>query len=968
MPTYASLVKISNLPAATLPTTPGTNLAVLSQGSDGLAYKISINDFVSGATASSFTIGTATVTGNASVGGTLGITGAVSLSSTLSVTGTSTLGTVNASGIVTLSSAGTALVVTNDATVGGALGVTGTGTFAGSLIAGNAGAAPITLSSGIISVPASQSLSIRLTTAAQTITFGAPSAGLGQSLTVTPNSNGNSLFGAAPSDVLVSNRLTVTTLRTVGTTVALSGTVTPTAFSGTGSTATVTFATIAGIVIPVGSTITITGATPAGYNTTNATVTASTLTTVSWASTATGALSVAGSMAYNIASPRIVSMQTNWSGTAAAGTQWYPYTFGVPSDTADTGNTGSGAPLMYLSHNWGGAAKGSKQGLRMALTHTSTTNDPQVPGVVNQQHVAGEFWGTTAFNAGGTGSASLAAGSFYGLNPQILLQQGATNWRLANALGEVNLAVYASSRTLTLGGTVTAGDTLSLQFTSADIVGSPVTVSWTTGASQTLPMVANNLVTAIMANAALTNAKISAARSGSVVTIYWDTNLAALTITPSLSGGATETMTLGTAVPGASVDVKLMGSLIRLAEDTAPPEQDSAFLLMTGQPGSGTAGLFNNGLVFGGLNGYGGEWSWHAGSTMIGVGLSNSYGGSGKTNPLIPNLAKYGIDYKNIAFAGNGGAVMRWSGGSISDTGGLFVGGYTVAATSTALVIDAAGRTATSVALASGGGGGAGVATSNYFIGDVGFDDYGGVYRVATVNTSTGAVATFTTLVSPAYTSGAAPANPLTVSGGSGANWTVNATWPSAAVVQIQASGNATIFGNATTPITPTSAGTTYTPNVQILATGAAASSATARFSANANGSRIALVKSRNASIGGHTAVQSADDLGRFEWYGDDGTDYLAGARVSAIVDGAVSAGVVPTALVSYTAASGSTPTERFRIGSDGILQGAAPSWSANGAVATVLTGIGPTGSHTTVQEWFTVKNAAGVTRYIPAF
>ncbi len=41
---------------------------------------------------------------------------------------------------------------------------------------------------------------------------------------------------------------------------------------------------------------------------------------------------------------------------------------------------------------------------------------------------------------------------------------------------------------------------------------------------------------------------------------------------------------------------------------------------------------------------------------------------------------------------------------------------------------------------------------------------------------------------------------------------------------------------------------------------------------------------------------------------------------------------------------------------------------AANGAVATALSPVGPTGSHTTVQEWFAVKNASGVVRYIPAF
>ncbi|HEY1632989.1 MAG TPA: DUF2793 domain-containing protein [Rhizomicrobium sp.] len=40
----------------------------------------------------------------------------------------------------------------------------------------------------------------------------------------------------------------------------------------------------------------------------------------------------------------------------------------------------------------------------------------------------------------------------------------------------------------------------------------------------------------------------------------------------------------------------------------------------------------------------------------------------------------------------------------------------------------------------------------------------------------------------------------------------------------------------------------------------------------------------------------------------------------------------------------------------------------ANGSVATALSAIGPTGAHTTVQEWFAVKNASGVVRYIPGF
>lgn len=59
---------------------------------------------------------------------------------------------------------------------------------------------------------------------------------------------------------------------------------------------------------------------------------------------------------------------------------------------------------------------------------------------------------------------------------------------------------------------------------------------------------------------------------------------------------------------------------------------------------------------------------------------------------------------------------------------------------------------------------------------------------------------------------------------------------------------------------------------------------------------------------------------------------------------------------------------ERFRVTNDGFVQLATPSFTANGAVVTTLTGVGPTGANTTVQQWLTIKNASGTTRYIPCF
>jgi hypothetical protein len=43
-------------------------------------------------------------------------------------------------------------------------------------------------------------------------------------------------------------------------------------------------------------------------------------------------------------------------------------------------------------------------------------------------------------------------------------------------------------------------------------------------------------------------------------------------------------------------------------------------------------------------------------------------------------------------------------------------------------------------------------------------------------------------------------------------------------------------------------------------------------------------------------------------------------------------------------------------------------NFSANTTVATVLGSVGPAGANTTVQEWLTIKNAGGTTRYIPCF
>jgi hypothetical protein len=87
-----------------------------------------------------------------------------------------------------------------------------------------------------------------------------------------------------------------------------------------------------------------------------------------------------------------------------------------------------------------------------------------------------------------------------------------------------------------------------------------------------------------------------------------------------------------------------------------------------------------------------------------------------------------------------------------------------------------------------------------------------------------------------------------------------------------------------------------------------------------------------------------------------------------------------PVTLTVYLAAFGNTtgavtvtmpwtqPTELSLQPGGGTLRAGSGMIAANGSVATVLGSLGPAGSHTTVQEWLAVKNAAGTVRYIPAF
>ena len=91
------------------------------------------------------------------------------------------------------------------------------------------------------------------------------------------------------------------------------------------------------------------------------------------------------------------------------------------------------------------------------------------------------------------------------------------------------------------------------------------------------------------------------------------------------------------------------------------------------------------------------------------------------------------------------------------------------------------------------------------------------------------------------------------------------------------------------------------------------------RYSADVFSPDIDFCKSRNATTGSHTIVQSGDDLGTLRFAGSDGTNFIQGASIFAEVDGTPGTNDMPGRLVFSTTADGaSSPTERMRIDSSG--------------------------------------------------
>ena len=90
--------------------------------------------------------------------------------------------------------------------------------------------------------------------------------------------------------------------------------------------------------------------------------------------------------------------------------------------------------------------------------------------------------------------------------------------------------------------------------------------------------------------------------------------------------------------------------------------------------------------------------------------------------------------------------------------------------------------------------------------------------------------------------------------------------------------------------------------------------------SADSDPGHIAFNKSRHATAGSHTVVQKDDNIGKIEWYGSDGSDWIETASISVTVHKTPGSEDMPGKITFSTTSDGAkSTTERMTISDDGV-------------------------------------------------
>jgi len=170
--------------------------------------------------------------------------------------------------------------------------------------------------------------------------------------------------------------------------------------------------------------------------------------------------------------------------------------------------------------------------------------------------LASPIWSDPNLGNGGIGLYATAASNVITINPlngyyyyQPCIYSGSVTGVPTDTLSTT--ADQNGNMTATVGGTMTIGEQLSLTINNTNLSGGQEVVLYTTTSGDTASSIATALKNAINADTNLQNIGVSATSSSGVVTIA----TAQTTYTESTSGGATETITLGSSSLGNSTAV-----------------------------------------------------------------------------------------------------------------------------------------------------------------------------------------------------------------------------------------------------------------------------------------------------------------------------------------------------------------------------------------------------------------------------
>ena len=142
------------------------------------------------------------------------------------------------------------------------------------------------------------------------------------------------------------------------------------------------------------------------------------------------------------------------------------------------------------------------------------------------------------------------------------------------------------------------------------------------------------------------------------------------------------------------------------------------------------------------------------------------------------------------------------------------------------------------------------------------------------------------------------------------------------------------------------------------------------RYSADASSAALQFSKSRHATAGSHTIVQSGDALGEIYWAGSNGTSFTSAAALKGFVDGTPGASNdMPGNLVFYTTPDGSgTLSEAMRICYQGaVTRVRQPSFLAQADAGAVLNVTGDGTAYTMVfntEKWDQGSNFDGTSTF----